>query len=137
MTKFASVFPTRMVHRNVSGFSRYLCSTAADCLPARICCRIRNRLKANTPASMPESTKDKTRHNAKNAQITVWEVIRSAFLRCRLHQHFFDPPFVRGLGSQFQPAIPCGFSRRGNHIQQAADERRVKEVLVETTAKKG
>jgi hypothetical protein len=56
-TRLASVFPTKMVHRKFSGLSRYPCNVAARAFPSRIQWRMRSRLSANTPASMPERKK--------------------------------------------------------------------------------
>src|SRR4051812_15051631 len=67
--KFETVFPTRMVHKKFSGFSRYPCKTSAERLPARICCLTRKRLNANTPASMPEHRNDNVRQAPKTDQI--------------------------------------------------------------------
>src|ERR1051325_3691447 len=69
MKKFATVFPTKMVQRKFSEFSRYPCSTRAEARPARICWRIRIRLSANTPASMPDKTNDTARQKPNKTQM--------------------------------------------------------------------
>src|SRR6266576_2729382 len=70
MRKFATVLPTRIVHKKFSGFSKKSCSTLAERRPARICWRTRNRLSAKTPASMPESRKESARQKLKSSQIS-------------------------------------------------------------------
>ena len=59
MSALATVLPTRIVHKKFSGFSRYSCNNLADGSPALACCRIRKRLKAKSPASMPDKKNDK------------------------------------------------------------------------------
>src|ERR1051325_3310702 len=71
MMKLATVLPTKMVQRKFSGFSRKPCNTCAERRPARICCRMRNRLNANTPASMPDNRNDSARQRAKSDQIRM------------------------------------------------------------------
>ena len=69
MRKLARVLPTRMVHKNRSGFSRKPCSSFAEGLPARASCRTRSRFKANTPASMPDNKNEAPRHTTKTSQL--------------------------------------------------------------------
>src|SRR6266576_3210744 len=70
IAKLASVLPTTMVQRKFSGFSRKPWSTFADGRPARICWRMRNRLNAKTPASMPEKKNDASRQVATKNRVS-------------------------------------------------------------------
>ena len=72
MKKFASVLPTRIVHKNFSGFSRKPFSILADFLPARASRRTRSRFSANTPASMPDSRNDAPRQSASATRLRVF-----------------------------------------------------------------
>ena len=73
MKKFASVLPTRMVHRKRSGFSRKRFRSFADFTPERASRRTRRRFSANTPASMPESRKDAPKQSADGQKIPLKE----------------------------------------------------------------
>ena len=75
MRKFASVLPTRIVHMNLSGFSRNPWSNFAEGRPARAICRMRNRFNANTPASMPDSKNDSIRQTASATQLMIFVAI--------------------------------------------------------------
>src|SRR5258706_13224189 len=99
MRKLATVLPTRMVHKKFSGCSRYLWRTLAERRPARICCRMRNRLKANTPASIPDKTKDTARQAMNVSQIRTWLFILSFN---GLHKQLPHPPLIAHLRAEFQ-----------------------------------
>ncbi len=96
--KFASVLPTRIVHRNFSGFSRKPFSILADGLPARASRRTRSRFSANTPASMPDSKNDRSRHKIRTSQLRI----PVSILFQSLHQQFTHAPFICDLRGQFK-----------------------------------
>src|SRR5271170_2795359 len=96
--KLARVLPTRIVHRNFSGFSRKPFSSFADGLPARATRRTRSRFSANTPASMPDSKNDSSRHNPSPTQLKMFVSI----LFQPLHQQFAHVPFVHDLRGESQ-----------------------------------
>src|SRR5438128_4384943 len=112
MKKFATVFPTRIVHRKFSGFSKYSCSTLAARRPARSCRRIRNRLRAKTPASIPERRKDNARHAVKSTQTKVPVFMAAWSSLHHFHQDFPHAPFIGGVRRQFQAAKNRGVTRR-------------------------
>src|SRR5277367_4944589 len=114
MTKFASVLPTRIVHRNLSGFSRKPLSSFADGLPARASRRTRSRFSANTPASMPESKNESSRHKPSPTQLKMFVSI----LFQPLHQQFANAALVHDLRGQFQTVKRRGISSARHDAEQ-------------------
>src|SRR5271166_2647692 len=99
--KFASVLPTRIVHRKRSGFSRKPWSSFAERLPVRASRRTRSRFSANTPASMPESKNESSRHEPSTTQESQLYRFGSILFE-PLHQQFANAAFVHDLGGEFQ-----------------------------------
>src|SRR5471032_2091120 len=105
--KLASVLPTKIVHRNFSGFSRKPFSNFADGLPARASRRTRSRFSANTPASMPDSKNDSSRHRIRTSQLKI--PVSISFHS--LHKQFAHAAFVHDLRGEFQIVKRRGIAR--------------------------
>src|SRR5205814_262348 len=105
--------------------ARPACSTFARGLPARINCRMRSRLNAKTPASMPdmknESANDSVITTAMAGPVSTSMPILLP-VRRDFDQHLAHPALVRGRGRQFQPAKDDRLPDGGHDLQLAEQQ---------------